>query len=242
MLTFSDLINIKEYWYNYFIISSILYLPTILVVKYLSNRFIKNSLSDSLKIPWAIWCSILSIFSCFGSYYIGLYILKNNFQINIFEEDAGNWYIYFIISKIFELLDTFFIILRNKPLILLHYYHHLCTLIIAFHSMNYFCNEFSIYIGMNYFVHTFMYSYYSIYCFYPKISAYGKYITMLQILQMVLGLVFIIYNFFNDELHCQYINYKINIANTYYYSTIMYLTYLLLFIKVYYEREKRHRF
>ena len=85
MLTFSDLINIKEYWYNYFIISSILYLPTILVVKYLSDKFIKNSLSEKLKIPWAIWCLLLSIFSCFGTYYIGLYIHLNNFQINIFE-------------------------------------------------------------------------------------------------------------------------------------------------------------
>jgi hypothetical protein len=38
------------------------------------------------------------------------------------------WMSFFTVSKIFELWDTFFIVVRKRPLILLHWYHHVTVL------------------------------------------------------------------------------------------------------------------
>ena len=37
------------------------------------------------------------------------------------EKDIGFWVMLFAVSKLFELIDTLFIILRKKPLIFLHW-------------------------------------------------------------------------------------------------------------------------
>ena len=41
------------------------------------------------------------------------------------------WMSFFTVSKIFELGDTFFVVVRKRPLILLHWYHHVTVLCVA---------------------------------------------------------------------------------------------------------------
>ena len=38
---------------------------------------------------------------------------------------------FFTVSKVFELWDTFFIVVRKRPLILLHWYHHVTVLCVC---------------------------------------------------------------------------------------------------------------
>ena len=40
----------------------------------------------------------------------------------------------FIYSKVPELVDTAFVVLRKKPLIFLHWYHHVTVLLYCWHS------------------------------------------------------------------------------------------------------------
>ena len=42
----------------------------------------------------------------------------------------------FDLSKVFEFVDTIFIVLRKKPLIFLHYYHHVSTMLFCWY-----CNQ-----------------------------------------------------------------------------------------------------
>jgi hypothetical protein len=77
--------------------------------------------------------------------------------------------------------DTFFILFLNRRLLLLQWFHHMTTLLYveyALHQRRYSSFWF---IYMNVFVHSLMYLYYAYPCITPWI------ITLLQILQMIIG-------------------------------------------------------
>lgn len=104
------------------------------------------------------------------------------------------WGLLFVISKVPELGDTLFIVLRKKELVLLQWYHHLLTLIllafgtVAFSKHN---NVGLLFTAMNYTVHAFMYSWYAstrIGWKSPKLIM--MIVTLMQLSQMFAGLVF----------------------------------------------------
>ena len=103
-------------------------------------------------------------------------------------------YIYWI-SKIIELIDTAFIILRHKKrqLSTLHVFHHSSMLLLADYSYN-ISPWTPIILGLviNSFVHVVMYGYYIFSVFYaPKESSWWKRgITLLQMAQFLYGIVY----------------------------------------------------
>mmetsp|Transcript_3590 Transcript_3590/g.8646 ORF Transcript_3590/g.8646 Transcript_3590/m.8646 type:complete len:300 (-) Transcript_3590:123-1022(-) len=97
------------------------------------------------------------------------------------------WLYMFYMSKIYELLDTVFLVLRKKPLTFLHVYHHAITLVLCWVELEtdvvaQWCATI-----LNAAVHVPMYYYY----FLTSIGEtvwWKKYITMFQIAQFVLVL------------------------------------------------------
>ena len=86
---------------------------------------------------------------------------------------------------------------------------------------------------MNLSVHTIMYFYYALYAIGNKIlHPYRKLITIIQISQMIGG-CYIVYNWF---MNCQINSSKSEYANMVY-AALMYFSYFVLFIKVFF-REK----
>merc|ERR1719197_2386399 len=73
---------------------------------------------------------------------------------------TGFWVMTFIYSKIPELIDTVFIILRKKPLIFLHWYHHVTVLLYCWDAYSTMAASGLYFVAMNYSVHAFMYGYY----------------------------------------------------------------------------------
>lgn len=138
------------------------------------------------------------------------------------------WCFLFVMSKLIELGDTGFIMLRKQNLMFLHWYHHVTVLIFGwFSSMG--PLSFGRYIMcMNFTVHSLMYSYYAARCLeikIPKILAMS--ITSLQIVQMLVGCFVTVYAQV-DKINggpCEITQ------STLYLSIVCYGSYLFLFLQ-----------
>lgn len=101
---------------------------------------------------------------------------------------TGFWVLLFVFSKIPELLDTMFIVLRRKPLIFLHWYHHVTVLLFCWGAFSLATASGLYFVAMNYSVHAIMYGYYCL----QSLNAVPKWfptiiITLSQIAQMFVG-------------------------------------------------------
>ena len=101
---------------------------------------------------------------------------------------AGFWTLMFVGSKVPELGDTVFIVLRRQPLIFLHYYHHVTVLAYSWFSYAEYTASARWFIVMNYMVHSVMYSYFALKAAKVRVpKQVSMLITFLQISQMVVG-------------------------------------------------------
>merc|ERR1711907_194634 len=106
------------------------------------------------------------------------------------------WFYTFYISKFWEWIDTWLLILKGKEVwppknsqYFLHVFHHTTTASIAWLAWR---QEFTIaWIGplTNSFVHTPMYAYYFLTTITPEVKAFATYITPIQILQFIMCLL-----------------------------------------------------
>ncbi|XP_051234026.1 ELOVL fatty acid elongase 8b [Dicentrarchus labrax] len=104
------------------------------------------------------------------------------------------WWFFF--SKVIELSDTIFFILRKKSnqLTFLHVYHHATMILNWWAGVKYVAGGQSFFIGLlNTFVHTVMYSYYGLAAIGPHMQKYlwwKRYLTSLQLVQFVLFILY----------------------------------------------------
>jgi elongation of very long chain fatty acids protein 6 len=101
---------------------------------------------------------------------------------------TGFWVCLFAFSKIPELIDTVFIVLRKKTLLFLHWYHHITVLLFCWSAYSTLAASGIYFVAMNYTVHALMYGYYCLQALrmlplsFPPII-----ITIVQIAQMLVG-------------------------------------------------------
>merc|ERR1719203_2012495 len=109
---------------------------------------------------------------------------------------SGFWVMLFIYSKIPELVDTLFLVLKRRPVILLHWFHHCTVLMFCWHaySRGSKAGPGLWFATMNYCVHAIMYSYYAAMAarLGKMLTAIAPFITALQILQMLGGMIVVV--------------------------------------------------
>nr|CCC49085.1 putative long chain fatty acyl elongase [Trypanosoma vivax Y486] len=205
-----------------------------------------------LRLLLILWNFMLTVFSTLGAISCthGLLLLLRTqgfydttcfFKKDIrYNGELGFWLYAFIISKIPEMLDTVFLVLQKKPVIFLHWYHHLTVMLFCWHAGYTFNPSGLWFAAMNYSVHSVMYFYYfACACGYRRVvRPVAPFITTLQILQMVVGTFIVCYTAFHQHISgrgcgVDPINIRIGL--------VMYLSYLFLFVMFFFGAYSRQR-
>jgi len=177
-----------------------------IVISYLLFITIGSKVMQMVEKPFdltmtlACWNAFLCVFSFIGMlktvpYLVGM-LLTDEYEDTVCGDPTvtwgagatGFWVMLFVFSKIPELLDTVFIVLRRKPLIFLHWYHHVTVLLFCWSAYSTLAASGLYFVAMNYTVHAIMYGYYCLQALkmlprsFPAIL-----ITVSQILQMFIG-------------------------------------------------------
>lgn len=190
-----------------------------------------------------LWNTLLATFSIMGACRTVPEFLHTLTQHGLYhsvcvpsfiEQDkvSGFWTFMFVLSKLPELGDTVFIVLRKQPLIFLHWYHHITVLLYSWFSYTEYTSSARWFIVMNYCVHSIMYSYYGLRAWgYAPPRQVAMIITSLQLLQMIIGCGI---NMWAHQLlqqgvecHVTPFNVKLSIA--------MYFSYFVLFARFFYK-------
>ncbi|CAB3403317.1 unnamed protein product [Caenorhabditis bovis] len=223
----------QQYWYH-FITISIVYFMLIKVIQ----KFMENRKPFNLRTPMILWNGGLAIFSIIATLRFSVDPLRSLYVEGFYRtlcyschpnDVAAFWSFAFALSKIVELGDTMFIILRKRPLIFLHYYHHAVVLIYTVHSGAEHTAAGRFYILMNYFAHSLMYTYYTITAMgYRPTKWVSMGVTTVQTTQMLagVGVTWMVYKVKTEyNLPCQQ-----SMANLYLAFTI-YVSFAILFIQ-----------
>jgi len=169
-------------------------------VCYFGTKIMEKRQPFDLQMPLALWNAFLCVFSFIGMCktvpYLLWMILDKPTYYNLTCDDgnhyghgvSGFWVMLFCFSKLPELIDTVFIVLRKKPLIFLHWYHHVTVLLYCWHAFATKASAGIFFVCMNYTVHAIMYGYYCLQALkmVPK-SFPAHLITLAQIAQMFVG-------------------------------------------------------
>lgn len=207
------------------------------------RRFMKDRSALSLRAPLFLWNAALATFSIGGAYNLGSElvtgVVRHGWRYSICDQNvyygaSGFWCFAFCASKIVELGDTAFIVVRKQPLMFLHWFHHITVMIYTFYSYGEFLASGRWFMSINYTIHSIMYSYYAVRAAGlrpPRLVNMS--ITALQIVQMVAGMavqiaVMTIKSEPGGAAYCRQ-----SFENVLF-GTLMYLSYLILFVQFFY--------
>ncbi|XP_012675962.1 elongation of very long chain fatty acids protein 6-like [Clupea harengus] len=194
-----------------------------------------------LRTPLVLWSLSLAVFSIIATLRTGGYMLhvlnSSGFRQSVCDTSFYSapvskfWAYLFVLSKLPELGDTVFIVLRKQPLIFLHWYHHITVLIYSWYSYKDRVAGGGWFMTMNYGVHSLMYTYYAARAARLRLPRpVAMVITSTQILQMAMGLVVLgSVHQWMDASEC-----PSNVRNVVW-GVVMYLSYLVLFVFFFYK-------
>lgn len=193
----------------------------------------------------AFWNLSLSLFSWIGMFRTLPQLMHNLYfmsfrdnlcldpKITFGSGSSGLWVQLFVLSKFPELIDTFFIVVHKKPLIFLHWYHHITVLLYCWHSYVTTSPPGIFFVVMNYSVHASMYGYYFMMAMKLRPKWFNPIIiTIFQISQMIVGIAVTLagFYFFKTDQNCG-IEKENNTA-----AFVMYGSYLFLFLQFFFGR------
>ncbi|OXA46420.1 putative fatty acid elongation protein 3 [Folsomia candida] len=187
---------------------------------------------NQFMIIWNVALAGFSLAGFFRSYPEVLHLLyrSNGFYRITCSRYVGRFSYFF--RELMELGDTAFIVLRKKPVIFLHWFHHATVMCYTWSTFEYLDPSHRWYTVMNYFIHAIMYSYYALramrFTLNKKVSMI---ITALQLCQMIAGVGINVYSIIkiNEGTPCARKLQNVQMV------LLMYTTYLVLFAQFFYS-------
>mmetsp|Transcript_13168 Transcript_13168/g.23866 ORF Transcript_13168/g.23866 Transcript_13168/m.23866 type:complete len:302 (+) Transcript_13168:66-971(+) len=196
----------------------------------------------------AAWNFSLSLFSWIGAFRTAPQLYYNVMKYplrNVMCDDpatlygsgsTGLWVQLFILSKFPELFDTLFIVVHKKPLIFLHWYHHITVLLYCWHSYVTTSPSGLFFVVMNYSVHAVMYGYYFLMAVKMRPKWFNPMVvTFMQLSQMFVGVgvTLVAFYYYSNPLDGKscHIRKENNVA-----AFLMYGSYFYLFLQFFLAR------
>ena len=128
-----DYVNTKRVWMSQNWHLSIVYSVIYILAIFSGQHWMKSRPKFDLRRALIAWNMVLALFSIMGAVRIWPEFIRtlseHGIEHSICSKDyahgvSGCWAWLFILSKVPELFDTVFIVLRKQQLIFLHWYHH----------------------------------------------------------------------------------------------------------------------
>jgi hypothetical protein len=226
--------------------------PYLAMVYLTRNGIPAHPLGGPVDALFCLWNFAISLFSAWGTWNLGSAVFTGltqkglhyticsdtNSIISLSEGRPAMLALsLFCLSKIPELLDTVFLILKRKQVRFLQWYHHAATLLFCWLAL---ATEYTpgiCFAITNYFVHSIMYMYFCLMTFkvmQPMLKVIAPFITIIQIAQMFWGLIvnaIAVGSYFSGG-SCQIK------AVTVYPCVVMFASYAWLFSKLYFDAKK----
>lgn len=194
----------KDHFYSYFtnplvpIVSVVLYLLfSNIVFNGIKNLFgltPKGPVIQSITILHSAFLAIYSGWTFYHSFNIvGKHILEHGFvnalcdTDNVLWNQIGWWMTHFYISKYYEFIDTWIVLLKGRTPIFLQTYHHAGIVILMWGFIVTRNTSGVVILVLNSFIHTLMYTYYTLSAF-GYSSPLKHYLTQAQMIQFVTGI------------------------------------------------------
>ena len=194
-----------------------------------------------IRIGLFLWSFILAVFSIVGAVRtipeMWHVITQSGIQKSVcdpsyFKGPTAFWVYMFTLSKVYELGDTLFIVLRKQQLIFLHWYHHITVMMYVWHCFTEHTAPGRWFMVMNYTVHSVMYSYYALRAMRIRMPRFISIIvTLMQLAQMVVGVSVCVYSYY-IKTSGQSCNQSYNNLTC---AFLMYVSYFLLFGHFFYN-------
>uniref|UniRef100_A0AAF5PQ83 Elongation of very long chain fatty acids protein n=2 Tax=Wuchereria bancrofti TaxID=6293 RepID=A0AAF5PQ83_WUCBA len=204
----------------------------------LIQYFMKSRSAFNLRWPLFTWNLSLALFNIFGFIRFAEDMIHTLLYQGIYPslcysvnptDVAAYWSYLFFLSKIVELGDTLFIVLRKKRLIFLHYYHHTSVLIYSAHSGAENTGSGKAFIMMNFLAHSAMYTYFAVASYGIRLpKTVSMILTTIQTVQMFAGISVLAYVYkikTGTNLPCQ------QSMQNLLFGTLLYVTFAALFIQ-----------
>nr|WPW53318.1 elongation of very long chain fatty acids protein 6-like G protein [Hemicentrotus pulcherrimus] len=230
---------LRENWWVSLPISAVY-----LVLVFGGQRWMENRPAYDLRRPLMMWSAAFALFSFFGlvntapSLLHSLLFEKNGWhdvicKASFYNGRIGMWAWLFPMSKVVELGDTFFIVLRKRKLIFIHWYHHIFTLIYSWYSHRDYISTGRFFATLNFGVHAAMYAYYALSA--AKVTKIPQKlkvgITLIQLSQFFISIAVTVHTIIQLVNGNECDTHGTNIA----WSVVLYLSFLYFFMKFFYE-------
>lgn len=197
---------IFEDYFDVMVYFEVLYI----LLVFLGPKMMENREAIKLKPLIVAWNLSLSLFSICGTLGVGtllFYLLEDRGMYEttcrfdkdiVYDGELSFWLMAFLLSKIPEMIDTVFLVLTKKPIIFLHWYHHLTVSVFCWYAGMSLIPSGLWFASMNYAVHSVMYLYYFMCALGLRkvVRPIAPLITGAQLLQMVVGTVVVLYTYY----------------------------------------------
>lgn len=160
----------------------------------------KGPVIQSLTIVHSLLLAVYSVWTFYNSMRIVVpYVLQHGFYTAVCDANGevwhglglGYWITHFYLSKFYEFIDTWVILLKGREPMFLQTYHHAGVVLIMWGfvvTQNTACGL--ILLCLNSFIHSLMYTYYTLAAF-GYSSPLKNYLTMAQMVQFLVGITIV---------------------------------------------------